>query len=247
MSRALPWFRFYVEVLDDPKVQLLPVHLRWTWVSMLCLASQANGKLPPVQHIAFRLRMSVCEVETQMDELILAGLVDIQPDGSRVMHNWQARQYSSDDCKERVRRFRERKKLGNVTSTVTETPPDTDSDTDTDKELVSSLTRDDESEGKEQELHIDFGKGKKGGVSPKLRARAEGLGLNVEALLAKTRAKNPDSPNGYFRALCRTELTQMLPTATNDLLDAALSNNDAAFASVCSLIISANAGTRVLQ
>jgi uncharacterized protein YdaU (DUF1376 family) len=124
---------------------------------------------------------------------------------------------------------------------------DTDSNTDTDKEPVSSLARADDSDGKEQELHIDFGKGKRRGVSPKLQGRAEGLGLNVERLLAKTIEKNPDSPNGYFRALCRTELRALLPTATDDLLDAALLNSDAAFASVCSLIISTNAGSRVIQ
>ncbi len=123
----------------------------------------------------------------------------------------------------------------------------TDTDTDTDIKPVSSLARDDGREGKEQDLHIDFGKGKRRGVSPKLQGRAEGLGLNVERLLAKTADKNPDSWNGYFRALCRTELRAMIPTASDDLLDAALLNGDAAFASVCSLIISANAGTRVMQ
>jgi hypothetical protein len=133
----MQWFRFYREVLDDPKVQRLPAHLFRTWVNLLCLGSENNGKLPSVDDIAFKLRMSAQDAAQQLDELILAGLVDIEPNNSIVMHNWGVRQYASDDSKERVRRHRA-KKSGNDDVTVTETPPEqnrTDSETETETPL----------------------------------------------------------------------------------------------------------------
>ena len=77
MSR---WFRLYDDLLDDPKVQRLPAHLFKAWVNLLCLTSKSDGVLPPVADIAFRMRASEHDVQGYIDELILAGLIDIRPD-----------------------------------------------------------------------------------------------------------------------------------------------------------------------
>lgn len=108
-----PWFRFYSEALDDPKVQRLHPPLFKAWVGLLCLASEQGGHLPTVDDIAFRLRMSAHDAQQVLDELILAGLVDIGPDGRCTPHNWECRQFVSDQpgsSTDRVRRFRARRK-----------------------------------------------------------------------------------------------------------------------------------------
>jgi hypothetical protein len=128
MSKGLPWFRFYTEALDDPKVQRLSDSLFKTWVNLLCVAGQHGGVLPSIDDLAFRLRVSVHDMQQRMDELILAGLVDILPDKSRTPHNWSDRQFASDTSKERTRAYRERlrKTKCDVTDTVTVTAQDPD-------------------------------------------------------------------------------------------------------------------------
>jgi hypothetical protein len=108
MSR---WFRFYDDVLDDPKVQRLSPELFRTWVATLCLASKSKGKISQsMDDLAYRMRVSVQDAQSRMDELILAGLVDIMPDGSREPHNWHVRQSRSDTSKERMQKHRAAKK-----------------------------------------------------------------------------------------------------------------------------------------
>jgi hypothetical protein len=120
------WFRFYHTVVDDAKIQSLPVHLRWGWVELLCLASRNNprGELPELRDIAFHLRKPPKLARKVIDDLITAKLIDEHDEGKRlVMHNWERRQPKSDDVKTRVDRFRERHENGtcNVTETFHET------------------------------------------------------------------------------------------------------------------------------
>lgn len=117
----MTWFRFYHEALDDPKVQRLTPTLFKAWVNLLCLAARKGGKLPSVDDIAFSLRVSVNDAQQQVDELILAGLLDIGPKGDVTPHNWQGRQYKSDSSAERTRKYRERlkKKASDVGCDVT--------------------------------------------------------------------------------------------------------------------------------
>jgi hypothetical protein len=118
------WFRFYNDVINDPKVQMLPKALRWSWVELLCLASKHDGVLPSVEQIAFSVRASVNDTQADIDALILAGLIDIRPDGRLTPHNWSERQHPSDSSAERTRNYRERIKkracdaVGDVTVTA---------------------------------------------------------------------------------------------------------------------------------
>jgi hypothetical protein len=120
------WFRFYIEVLDDPKVQKLPPHLFKAWVNVLCIAGSNDGVLPGIDDIAFRLRSSVHDAQTQIDELIGLGLIDIRRDKKLEPHNWMKRQFVSDSSTERVRKFRQnhRKQPCNADETFHETPPE---------------------------------------------------------------------------------------------------------------------------
>lgn len=124
----MQWFRFYHEVLDDPKVQKLdPVTFKH-WVNMLCLAARNGGKLPPRADLAFALRIDEIALETVLERLLNATLIDVRTggvNGSHIaMHGWEKRQYKSDSSTARVKRFRKQDKA------VTETPPDTEADTD---------------------------------------------------------------------------------------------------------------------
>ena len=130
MSR---WFRFYDEVLDDPKAQRLEPELFKVWVNLLCLASRNNGQLPKVDDIAFALRSSVTVTERNVTALTEAGLFD-EIDGVLKPHNWGGRQYKSDSEDTtnalRQKRFREKHRNGNRNAvtpvTVTATRTDTE-------------------------------------------------------------------------------------------------------------------------
>ncbi len=50
------WFRFYSEVLDDPKVQGLSLGLFKMWINLLCIAARNDGYLPAGSHILARQR-----------------------------------------------------------------------------------------------------------------------------------------------------------------------------------------------
>jgi hypothetical protein len=53
----MQWFRYYVEALNDPKVQRLAPDLFRTWVNLLCIAREHDGNLPVIGELAFKLRM----------------------------------------------------------------------------------------------------------------------------------------------------------------------------------------------
>ena len=127
---SLQWFRFYHEVLDDPKVQNLPPEDFKFWVNLLCLVCRRNGKIPDLKEISFGLRVPENACRTVLERLSNAGLIDTRNGGPNgvhyAVHSWEKRQYKSDTSTDRVKRFRERYR--NVSVTANETPPDTDTE-----------------------------------------------------------------------------------------------------------------------
>jgi hypothetical protein len=124
------WFRFYNETRHDPKVQRLPAELFRAWVNMLCLANENGGHIPGTpEDLAYEMRMPVAKAMKCIEQLKHAGLLD--QDETLHPHNWNGRQYQSDDVGTRVKRYRERQR--NVTETADETPPDTDTESDTEQ------------------------------------------------------------------------------------------------------------------
>ena len=123
------WFRMYTDVLDDPKVQRLPGDLFKAWVNLLCLAGRNDGVLPPVEDIAFALRMSQDVTVTVTTELVRRGLLD-DCDGFSP-HNWAERQFKSDtpeSAAERKRTQRAREKERQKAENVTECHSDSHSE-----------------------------------------------------------------------------------------------------------------------
>lgn len=93
MSR---WFRFYDDVINDPKILKLPEGTRWAWVAILCIASKNNGELPSLDDIAFMLRATRKRTCTIIDALVAAELLDKTGNGY-VPHNWDRRQFKQED------------------------------------------------------------------------------------------------------------------------------------------------------
>jgi hypothetical protein len=110
------WFRVYGSLVDDPKVQRLPGDLVKALLNLWCLASQNDGALPPLEDIAFRLRIHPAKAVEIVNRLGQAGLIDDEA-GVLRPHNWDKRQFKSDGCHEWVKRYRQRER--NVTPTVT--------------------------------------------------------------------------------------------------------------------------------
>ncbi|KKM63395.1 hypothetical protein LCGC14_1511830 [marine sediment metagenome] len=128
----MKWFRFYYEVAEDPKVQTLPTRLFKLWINVLCLAAKNKGVVPPVPQIAYALRMGRARVDLDMDALRRVGLFDSTPVGL-IPHNWNGRQFTSDNVTGRVRKHRK-----GVAGNVTETPPETEEQR-TDSETESGM------------------------------------------------------------------------------------------------------------
>lgn len=113
------WFRFYDEALDDPKVQRLPDALYRRWTDFLCVASRNGGRITgDVESLAFMIRQTPAKTKAAVSALVAAGLLDKDGDGY-TPHGWRTRQYDSDSSAERMRRHRERRRDGDVTSHVT--------------------------------------------------------------------------------------------------------------------------------
>jgi hypothetical protein len=118
----MKWFRFYSEVVNDPKVQRLSGDLFKLWVNLLCLANENSerGALPAdIEELAWKLRMSSDDLRQQLHTLQGQRLLDWCEDTEQFKaHNWSERQKASDDVTARVNKLREGR---NVTETLHET------------------------------------------------------------------------------------------------------------------------------
>jgi hypothetical protein len=141
MSVHLPWFRLYVEMIDDEKMRLLAFEDRWHYVALLCckgagLLDAGDGHDLLRRKLGVKLGLAMRELEAAALRLAEVGLIDaetFQPLG------WDDRQMRSDSSRDRVAAFRERKREaakrpGNVTVTAQDT--DSDSEVDTDQKQV---------------------------------------------------------------------------------------------------------------
>lgn len=139
------WLRLYTDVRDDPKVQRLPDATFKHWINLLCLAKEHGGLIPPLEDVAYKLKMADADAKRLVEELVERKLLDRTDEGLSP-HNWENRQFLSDDdptAAIRARRYRTRNvtrnvtrdATGDVTGDVTDyvtdasRPPDTETDT----------------------------------------------------------------------------------------------------------------------
>lgn len=241
MSR---WFRYYDDALDDPKVQRLSGDLFKVWVNLLSLASKNDGKLPSADDISFRLRISVQDAQQRVEDLILAGLIDVLPDKSFEPHNWSERQFASDSSAVRMQKLRKKKQSknsGDVTSDVTvtvQTQTREDSDTESKLQLSKPVAPREVKSELGFNLNSKSGLGKRDGMETLLR-QAEGFGLDVDELLEITNRNNPKKREGYFSTLCVNRLKGQLPGLDDQIIRDALNGKHEQSKTVCALLVGA--------
>jgi hypothetical protein len=86
------WFRVYDDFVDDPKVQRLDPCLLKALINLWCLTSANRGVLPPIDEIAFKLRMKPQKAQRVLDRLKADGLFEDDETGTHP-HNWAGRQH----------------------------------------------------------------------------------------------------------------------------------------------------------
>jgi hypothetical protein len=130
------WFRVYDDVVDDPKVQRLEPSLFKALINLWCLTSANGGVLPPIDVIAFKLRMKPQKAQRILDRLKAQGLFEDDETGTHP-HNWMGRQYKSDvadpTAAEGMRRYRNGQRNDSVTRPVTLRSSETETDTEAEK------------------------------------------------------------------------------------------------------------------
>ena len=105
------WIKWYIEIIDDPKMATLPDRL-WRRFSELCLLAgrlcpNKSGKLPDTRQLAWALRMPTDELQTDMVQLASTGIIKAVS-GGWVIPNFQKRQQAATST-ERVHQHRARK------------------------------------------------------------------------------------------------------------------------------------------
>lgn len=116
------WFRVHADgsaaITRNRKLQTLPAPEFKMLVNLWAFACRNDGCLPPVQDIAWELHVPVPSVSKIVSSLVTKRFID-DVDGCFVIHDWSQHQYEIGESTERVRRFRERKRNGDVTVTET--------------------------------------------------------------------------------------------------------------------------------
>ena len=104
------WLKLYHEILDDPKMCLLSDRLYRRTMEMFLLAGDFDngGTLPKLDYMAWRLRLTSEELETDLIELQKVGVVSSQENEWFVV-KFEDRQKPISDA-ERKQRQRERDK-----------------------------------------------------------------------------------------------------------------------------------------
>src|SRR4030042_462165 len=155
------WIKLYHEILDDPKMAMLPDRLWRRIIELFLMAGRYNkgGILPDTNQIAWMLRMNTDELAMDMQQIQTTGIIERQVNGW-LIPQFANRQIALTDA-EKQKAYRERKHrdeyyieesvTNSVTECVTNALPkvtqitDTDNrltDTESDKETESSLRSD---------------------------------------------------------------------------------------------------------
>jgi hypothetical protein len=137
------WYRMYNSAVTDPKVRSLSNADIGLWTLLLCLASEQEprGTLPSVKHMARHLRCTPTEVLDLLGRLVEADLMEEHEGGYRP-HNWDSRQFASDNSTPRVQKHRDYvKRYRNVSPSDICNLSGIRKDTDTDTDAATLLKR----------------------------------------------------------------------------------------------------------
>ena len=104
------WIKLYIEMLDEPNMARLPNHLWRRAVELFLLAGREgnDGALPPVEEMAWKLRLSDDKLLEDLQGLAEAGVVHMKEAGKWSVRNFSKWQ-TAVPVEERVRQYRERR------------------------------------------------------------------------------------------------------------------------------------------
>lgn len=145
------WIKLYHEIIDDPKMARLSDRLYRRLIELFLLAGEEDekGRLPSLEDMAWKLRLTVDELIDDLMELQDCEFI-YEKTGSVIWYvtNFAKRQ-SPVPGKERVARFRDRKRKEEYYGTrdkragnANETKRYTDTDTDTEAEAEEEINPD---------------------------------------------------------------------------------------------------------
>ena len=124
------WFRVHTSILDCRKFESISLAARGLWVSLCALAKErdCNGRLVrrdgspmDVRRIAREIGYELDEVSTALEELIWAGLVEAEEDGTYRLHDW-AEWQSREEERERWRAYKRQKEEAAVSNDFQDVP-----------------------------------------------------------------------------------------------------------------------------
>jgi|ERR1017187_7569178 hypothetical protein len=114
-----PWFKFYgMEYLGDPKIDSLSPAARSCWITLLCYASENGGVVFHLSEQNLMLRAGLDVTRDEWDDnvgvlsrFVKLDMIEMDDNGVITLKNWQKRQETSLTAYERVKRFREKKRM----------------------------------------------------------------------------------------------------------------------------------------
>lgn len=103
------WIKLYHELLDDPKMGMMPDKLWRRTIEIFLLAGEYDqaGLLPPLDQVAWRLRITKEECNDTLQELQRLEIISRNDDGQYIVTNFAKRQEASTST-ERSKHFRQR-------------------------------------------------------------------------------------------------------------------------------------------
>lgn len=123
------WWRFYCEMLRDPKIRLRPLATRWAWVALLTIARESPepGFLIVVDEemtipvLADLAAISAKEAQAAYDYFLRTGLVELDRRGIPFVVTFLERQFESDTSADRTAKHRHKERDKTVTKNGDET------------------------------------------------------------------------------------------------------------------------------
>lgn len=108
------WLKFYIEILDDPKMGRLPDHLWRRFFEMCAVAKTINkkGLLPSIEEIAWMMRIpeeKIPDLQTDLDALVGWRNLLTKVGDSYIVTNFEKRQSKSTDA-ERKQKQRDKER-----------------------------------------------------------------------------------------------------------------------------------------
>lgn len=132
------WMKLYVELLDDPKMALLPDRLWRRTIEVMLVAKKlgTDGHLPETRQIAWLLRMDAAELQKDLEEITVTGIVI--PDGNGwFIPKFAKRQAATTDADRKAHqrdRAKSRQYHDNVTNVSRSVTQSTETEIDTERE-----------------------------------------------------------------------------------------------------------------